>query len=50
MGEDSICSAMAERLAANGKEKMEIIGAIMHTLATPMKCSESLLRFQLRRS
>jgi hypothetical protein len=26
-----ICKAMAERLAANGKEKMEIIGAIMHT-------------------
>jgi transposase len=27
-----ICKAMAERLAANGKEKMEIIGAIMHKL------------------
>jgi transposase len=27
-----ICKAMAERLAAKGKEKMEIIGAIMHKL------------------
>jgi transposase len=27
-----ICKTMAERLAANGKEKMEIIGAIMHKL------------------
>jgi transposase len=27
-----MCKAMAERLAEKGKEKMEIIGAIMHKL------------------
>lgn len=32
MRHNPICKAVSELLAANGKEKMEIIGAVMHKL------------------